>query len=328
MEVLTSVLSAMKLSGSVFLEAEFTAPWCVTSKIEPEECAPFFPVPEHVIAYHYVRSGSLYCAVGDEEPVEIRAGQIFMLPRNEMHRLGSCLDTEPVQSASLVQMSDDGGLMRIDWGGGGEQTQLYCGFLGTLTPANAFLMSLPSILVVDATQGTAGEWLASTMRYTSGGGVATSPDLVGKLAELLFAEAVKQVIAELPEDHGGWLAAFRDPYVGKAITLLHSRCAEAWTTEGLAEEVGLSRSALADRFTRLIGEPPMRYLAKYRMTAAANLLQDGRQNACNIAYSVGFNSEAAFSRAFKKEFGVPPGAWQRGQRGLNAQSSNNATATA
>jgi AraC-like DNA-binding protein len=251
-----------------------------------------------------------------------------MLPRNEMHLLGSCLNAEPVQSASLVHISDDGGLMRINWGGGGERTSLFCGFLGTLTPVNALLMSLPSILIIDATQGTAGEWLASSMRYASSGEASASPELVGKLAELLFAEAVKQYMLELPEDHGGWLAGLRDPYVGKALTCMHGNCADSWTTDALATEVGLSRSAFADRFTRLMGEPPMRYLAKYRMTAAANLLKEGRHNACNIAYSVGFNSEAAFNRAFKKEFGVPPGAWQRSQRGLNTQAPNGSAAPA
>lgn len=328
MDVLTTVLSAMKLSGSVFLEAEFTAPWCVTSRIDPEECAPYFPVPKHVISYHYVRSGRLYCSIEGQEPLEIREGQIFMLPRNELHLVGSCLDIEPVRSAALVQLSEDGGLMRINWGGGGEPTLLFCGFLGTFTPMNAFLMSLPSILVIDAREGQAGEWLASSIRYASGS-AATSPELVGKLAELLFAEAVKQYVASLPDDHAGWLAGLRDPYVSKALDLMHGRCAEAWTTDDLACAVGLSRSAFADRFTRLMGEPPMRYLARHRMNVAANLLQEGRQNACNIAYSVGFNSEAAFSRAFKKEFGEPPGAWQKGRRNaVGAEGPRSETAGA
>ena len=313
MEVLSSVLSAMKLSGSVFLEAEFSAPWCVTSQVHPEECVPYFPEPQHVISYHYVRSGRLLCAVGGRQPVEIGEGQIFLLPRNEMHLLGSHIDDDPVNSATLAEVSKDGGLMRINWGGGGDRTLLFCGFLGTLTPMTAFLMSLPSILVIDARQGGTGEWLVNSMRFASSGVAAESPDLVGKLAELLFAEAVKHYVLSMPEQERGWLAGLRDPYVGKALELMHARCADAWTTDDLASEVGLSRSAFADRFTRLIGEPPMRYLARHRMNVAANLLREGRHNACNIAYSVGFNSEAAFSRAFKKEFGSPPGTWQKQQ---------------
>jgi AraC-like DNA-binding protein len=308
MEVLSSVLAAMKLSGSVFLEAEFSAPWCVATQLHPDDCAPYFPEPAHLIFYHYVISGSLYCRVGDQEPVELREGQIFLIPRNERHLLGSDLGIEAVNARDVALPPCDDPLMRIVWGGGGERTRLFCGFLGTLTPINAFLLSLPSLLVVDTKSSSAGEWMASSIRYASG---QASPDIIGRLAELLFLEAVKNYIDRLPSDHCGWLAGLRDPHVSKALTLIHSRCAEAWTTEALAREAGLSRSAFADRFTSLIGDPPMRYLAHHRMNTAANLLQEGRQNSSNIAYAVGFNSEAAFSRAFKKEFGVPPGSWRK-----------------
>jgi AraC-like DNA-binding protein len=314
MDVLTSVLSAMKLSGSVFLEAEFTCPWCVTSHLGPEDCAAFFPEPGHVIAYHYVVSGEFMCAVGSEPPVKIRAGQILLLPKNEKHLLGSPLTASAISSRDLIQPSSETGLPQIVWGGGGAKSELLCGFLGTLTPINSFLLSLPSILVIDASSGTTGEWLVSSLKYASTAAAAASPELVGRLAELLFAEAVKQYVADLPPGHTGWLAGLRDAYVSKALTLLHSQVAEAWTTEDLAREVGLSRSALADRFTSVLGEPPMRYLSKHRMNVAANLLQEGRQNAGNIAYSVGFNSEAAFNRAFKKEFGTPPGSWRSQRR--------------
>ena len=192
MDVLTNVLSAMKLSGSVFLEAEFTAPWCVTSHIGAEDCAVFFPVPGHVIAFHYVVSGELLCAVGSEPPVKIRAGQILLLPNNEKHIVGSNLTADPVSSRDLIQPSGETGLPQIVWGGGGAQTKLLCGFLGTLTPINSFLLSLPSKLVIDASSGTTGEWLVSSLRFASTAAAAGSPELVGRLAELLFAEAVTQ----------------------------------------------------------------------------------------------------------------------------------------
>jgi AraC-like DNA-binding protein len=135
--------------------------------------------------------------------------------------------------------------------------------------------------------------------------------MIGRLAELLLAEAVREYASTLEPGDTGWLAGLRDPHVSRALVLIHDRSAEPWTTDALAREAGLSRSAFAGRFTRLIGDPPMRYLARHRMNLAANLLQEGRHNACNIGYTVGFNSEAAFSRAFKKEFGIPPGAWRR-----------------
>ncbi len=310
MEALTTVLSAMKLSGSVFLEAEFTSPWCVASQIHPDDCAAYFPQPAHVISYHYVRSGRLVCSVADGPEIEVHAGQIFLVPRNERHLLGSSLDGRPVNARELLMPPDDGPLARIQWGGGGERTELFCGFLGTLAPVDSFLASLPGILVIDTSSGASGEWLTNSIRYASCAG-QDSPQMLGRLAELLFAEAVRQYILSLDEEQTGWLAAAKDSHVSRAITLIHSRCAEDWTTEMLAREAGLSRSAFADRFTRLIGAPPMRYLAHHRMNVAANMLREGYQNASNIAYSVGFNSEASFNRAFKKEFGAPPGAWRK-----------------
>jgi AraC-like DNA-binding protein len=310
MEVLTSVLSAMKLSGSVFLHASFTRPWLIESQIAPDDCAAYFPEPAHVISYHYVIDGTCLCAVAGGEPVEARAGQIIMVPRNEPHRMGDRMDGDPVSARSLLQVCENG-FGRIVHGGGGELTQLCCGFLGTLAPVNAFLLSLPRVLVVDASSGASGDWIASSIRYAVSRPIVHSAELLGRLAELLFVEAVTQYVMSLPEDHRGWFAGLRDPHVSRALTLMHADPAESWTTDELAREVGLSRSALADRFTSLIGEPPMRYLSRHRLNVAANMLREGGHNTSNIAYAIGFNSEAAFNRAFKKEFGVPPGVWRK-----------------
>jgi transcriptional regulator GlxA family with amidase domain len=138
-----------------------------------------------------------------------------------------------------------------------------------------------------------------------------SPRAIAKLAELLFAEAVQQYADNLPAQESGWFAALRDPAIGRILALVHARYAEDWTADALAHEVGMSRSAFAARFTALLGESPMRYCARWRMQAAANLLRDSRQNIGNVAYDVGFNSEAAFSRAFKREFGSSPATWRR-----------------
>ena len=311
MDVLTSVLSAMKLTGSVFLEAEFTAPWCVASQLLPEDCAAYFPLPEHVISYHYVIAGQFQCRVAGGEPVDVHAGQILVVPRGLEHHIGSSLSAAPVRARDLVVPPEEGGLARICFGGGGEAAVMLCGFMGTATPVNSFMLSLPEILVIDAAAGAGGEWLVSSLHHASRETLTGSPELVSRLAELLFVQAIRQYIAELPEDRQGWFAGLRDPHVSQAMTLLHTRCAEAWATEALAREVGLSRSALAERFSHYLGEPPMRYLAKWRMNRAAGLMREERQNAANVAYEVGFNSEAAFNRAFKKEFGSPPATWRR-----------------
>ncbi|MDT9600177.1 AraC family transcriptional regulator [Sphingosinicella rhizophila] len=307
----------MKLTGSVFLEAEFTAPWCVSSRITPEDCAAYFPTPEHVIAYHYVLEGNFLCRVGDDAPIEVRSGEILLLPRNEEHHIGSCLSADPINAHELIVPAEAGGLAKISWGGGGDVAALLCGFLGTATPVNSFILSLPPILAIDASAGAAGEWLVSSIRYATRETLAGSPEVVGKLAELLFMEAVRQFVADLPEDQKGWFGGLRDPHVSRAMTLLHTRCADSWTAGALAREVGLSRTVLNERFSHYLGEPPMRYLAKWRMNQAANLLREDQQNACNVAYAVGFNSEAAFNRAFKREFGMPPAAWRREKCKLN-----------
>lgn len=317
MDVLTHVLSAMKLSGSVFLEAEFTAPWCVASRITPEDCASFFPVPEHVIAYHYVIDGSFFCRVGAGAPVEVHPGQILLLPRNDEHLLGSSLSADPVNAHELILPAGDTRLARISWGGGGDAAVILCGFLGTVTPLNSFMLSLPTLLVIDAAAGAAGEWLASSIRYATRETLTGSPHVVGKLAELLFMEAVRQYVDGLSEEQKGWFGGLRDPHVSRAMALLHARYADAWTADALAREVGVSRTVLNTRFAHYVGEPPMRYLARWRMNQAASLLRERQQSAGHVAYAVGFNSEAAFNRAFKREFGLPPAAWRREKYSLN-----------
>src|SRR3712207_1668974 len=212
MDVLGNVFAAMKLAGGVFLEAEFSAPWCIASQMKPGDCLPWFPEPAHVIAYHYVISGSLLCAVGSEPAVEVNAGQIFIIPRNGRHLIGSIITDEAVDSHQLIQPAAEGGRMRIDWGGGGDRTRICCGFLGTLTPIDAFLLSLPSLLVVDVDERPAGQWLASSLRFAPAA-MADAPDMIGRLAELLLLEGVKQYVEALPSEETGWLAGLRDPHV-------------------------------------------------------------------------------------------------------------------
>jgi AraC-like DNA-binding protein len=149
------------------------------------------------------------------------------------------------------------------------------------------------------------------MHYAAEEARAGAAAEVGRLVELLFAEAVRQYAQALPAEDGGWFAALRDPAIGRVLSLIHNRYAEEWTADLLAREVGLSRSVFASRFTELLAEPPMRYCARWRMQVAANMLRDQQQNIANIAYHVGFNSEAAFSRAFKRSTGYAPAAWRR-----------------
>ncbi len=314
MDVLSDVLRVMRLTGGVFLEARFTAPWCVASEVTAEECRPYGLDPSQVIAYHYVVEGRMTVQVGNDEPVEVSAGQIVLLPRNEPHRLGSTLDIPAVPGDQLIMEPMDEGMLGIAHGGGGVETKVVCGFLGTEAACNPVTASLPRLLVMQVADGAGGEWIASSFHFAAREVASRRPGsatVLAKLSELLFAEILRRWLAEAPEGATGWLAGLRDPVVGSALALLHANLAHPWTAEELARETGVSRSVFAERFTQLIGEPPMRYLAAWRMQVAARMLRDTQHAVAQAAFAVGYESEAAFSRAFKREFGAPPAGWRR-----------------
>lgn len=318
MDALADVLAAVRLSGGVFLEAEFTAPWCIVARVGPEDCRPYGALPAHIIAYHYVASGDLVLQRADAAPLPVAAGEIVLLPRNDPHTLASAPGLRPVVVDALVQPPPSGlgsGPARLCYGGGGAASRIVCGFLGCAVSDNPLLASLPPALRLAPRQGLAGSWMDHSFRLAAAESAAdqggSAAPLLGRLAELLFVEAIRGYLATLAEDQTGWLAGLRDPIVGKALALLHGRVAEPWTTEALARQTGLSRSSFAERFRRLIGMPPMRYLAAWRMQLAAASLRQGRRSIAQIAGDVGYDSDAAFNRAFKRTYGQAPSAWRK-----------------
>lgn len=317
MDTLSDLLGSMRLAGGVFLDGEMSGPWSILSQVTPEECAVYFPsapLTSHIIAYHYVRSGWMECEVaGEGGAVVVRAGQIVLLPRNLPHLLHGPERSEPIDGPSLGLVADEDGLYRVRLEGSGEKTSVYCGFLASTTPENMLLHSLPAMMVIAIDEAAESAWIKRSLDFAVHGLSKESPEMVGKLAEGLFAEAVRRYIDALPQDAAGWLAGLKDPAVGRTIALIHRDYAEALTLDDLAREAGVSKTVLGERFRQLLGESPMLYCAKWRMHVAADMLRRDRQNACSVAYSVGFNSEAAFNRAFKREFGLPPAAWQREQ---------------
>lgn len=314
MDAFLDILRSMRLTGGIFLDAEFTAPWCVSSQVGPEDCRPYVPEPRNIIAYHYVSAGRLLLQVEGQPPIPVGQGEIVVLPRNDEHLLASAPNLRPVSAHGLIQPAPDGGLARIVHGGGGECTRIICGFLGCETQNEPILGVLPMVLKLDVTQGPSGGWIESSFRFAAQelmAGRIDSPAVLARLAELLFLEAVRRYLASLGADGEGWPAGMRDPVVGRALALMHARLAERWTTEKLAREAGLSRSAFAAHFTCLMGEPPMHYLARRRMQLASQRLKETRASVAQIAFDVGYDSEAAFNRAFKREFAMPPAAWRR-----------------
>ena len=313
-ELFSDVLQTVRLAGGVFLDARFTAPWCISSRIGPGDCQPFLAGPVQVIAYHYVTRGRLRLQMAGERAIEVRAGEVVLLPRNDPHVLGSATDLRPVNVDELIQPSLNGGLARVEHGGGGEATHIVCGFLGSDQYRNPLIASLPSVLTVDMTRAGSHEWIESSLRFAlrelDEGAVGTST-VMSRLSELMFVEAVRCYAVALPPEQRGWLAGARDPYVAKALALVHGKPNHPWTAESLAREVSLSRSAFADRFTAVIGVPPKRYVISWRLQLAKEILRAGRRPIAQIAYEVGYEAEEAFIRAFKREFGVSPAAWRR-----------------
>jgi AraC-like DNA-binding protein len=322
MDALSDVLRVAHLTGGVFLHAEFFAPWCITARIPREHCGPLLGPASHLIIYHYVIDGQLHVRLdgdtADSEDVVLGGGEIVILPRNDPHLMGSDLKLPPVLGRDIVQPPKGGGLYSIHHGGNGKCTRMICGYLGCdSAEGNPVISTLPPLLKLNVEHGGAAEWIRSTFQYAAeevAAGRPGSETVLAKLSELLFVEAVRRYAAALPDGQTGWLAGLRQPHVARALALLHRDIGRHWTVDELGREVGLSRSALADHFIRLVGMPPMHYLANWRMQVATDKLRNTHASLAQIADLVGYESEAAFSRAFKKTFGVAPATWRRSNR--------------
>lgn len=313
MDPLSEVLRSVRLVGGVFLDAHFTAPWCVTANMDASDCTPFLARPKQLIAFHVVTQGELLVWIGDEEPIRARAGEILLFPGNDGHVLASARSIKAVRAGTLIKPAENGGLARIDHGGGGASTRIVCGFLATEDGYNPLIASLPRVLSLDIREGTARDWIEASVRFAASelaAGRLASSNIMSRLSETLLVEAVRQHSVARAQDDAGWLAGVKDPQIGRALALIHRDLAASWSAESLAREVALSRSAFADRFSSLVGMPPIRYLTVARLQTAKLNLRAARINIAKVAHSVGYESEEAFSRAFKREFGVSPAQWR------------------
>jgi AraC-like DNA-binding protein len=274
------------------------------------------PGAQRVVEYHLVASGDCWGHAVGHEPIHLHEGDLILFPQGDAHVLSSApgMRTSPDWSI-FARRTTPLPLVYERGGGGPERVRLVCGFLGCdERPYNPLLSALPTTIHLPATGSapTSG-WLGTLLPIAvreAGNTRPGSENVLARLAELMFVEAIRRYIETLPPSQTGWLAGLRDPVVGQALAALHGEAREPWTVERLARLVGLSRSVLAERFTEMVGHPPMQYLALWRMQLAARLLVDGGHVA-SVASAVGYESEAAFSRAFKKLVGQAPAAWRR-----------------
>jgi AraC-like DNA-binding protein len=313
MDPLSEVLRSVRLTGGVFLSAHFTAPWCVSVRMNPDDCAPFLTKPAQMIGYHVIIDGGLLVALEGEKLVDVGAGEIVLFPRNDAHTLASERGIKPTPARQLIQPSPDGGLAQICYGGGGTATRIVCGFLASEETTNPLISTLPKALKIDVRQGATREWIEASVRFAAGElaeGKLASSSVMTRVSESLLIEAVRHYSSTLHENDVGWLKGLKDPHIGHAIALIHQQVSAPWSAEALAKEVALSRSAFVERFTSLVGLPPIRYLTVWRLQTAKLDLRETRKTIAQLAHSVGYESEEAFSRAFKREFGLSPARWR------------------
>jgi AraC family transcriptional regulator, alkane utilization regulator len=315
LDALSDVLRIVRLTGAVFMDAEFTEPWCIGEPSGVEMCIEHMPHAQHVVIYHLVAAGRCEVAVPGAPAVLARAGDLIVIPGGESHSLGSDLARKPVPGAPLVVQRGPDDVPEVRYGGGGAATRMVCGYLACDSSLfDTVLAALPRVMLVNMREGPGAQWLTSSIRFSieeSAAQRAGAGTVLAKLSELMFVEAIRRHIESLPPEQTGWLAGLRDRFVGKALALIHSKPAHDWTVEALAGSVGLSRSALAERFTSLVGQPPMQYLTHWRLQLAANLLRAGSRPVAAIAAEVGYDSESAFNRAFKREMGAAPATWRK-----------------
>jgi AraC-like DNA-binding protein len=325
MDVLSEVLKVVKLDSAIFFNAEFSTPWCLRSP-ESSRVAPLLTSDAgHIIIYHLLVEGDAYAHLSDEARVPLRAGDIVTFPHGDAHYLGSGTTTQIIDAAAALPTLLKQGLAMVKTGGGGSASRFICGFLSCDPQlSQAFLGGLPPLIKLNIREDPSGQWLENSLRFSVtevAAARAGAEAMLAKLSEVVFVETVRRYVHDLPEGQTGWLAGARDPHVGKALTLIHRRHADPWTITGLAQEVGISRSVLADRFRHFLGEPPMTYLTRWRLRLGAQALRSSNHSVAQIAGDTGYESEAAFNRAFKREFGLPPARYRQTERTARSQSS-------
>ena len=311
MDVLSEVLKAVRLDGALFYNGEFSAPWCFRSPASRAVAPYLSPDSGHVIIFHLLTEGRGYVHIeGEGRPVPLNAGDIIIFPHGDPHFMGNGPAVKAVDMAKELERISSQGLKISRVGGGGEITKFICGYMACEPQlSQVFLGGLPPVLKINIRNDASGQWLEDSIRYSVGNADASKPGgeaVIAKLSEVLFVEALRRYIALLPPEQTGWLAGVRDPEVGKALALLHRKPAHPWTIAALANDVGISRSVLAERFRRYLSETPIAYLTRWRLQLGAQMLKSTSSGVAEIAAEVGYESESAFNRAFKRQFGHPP----------------------
>ena len=333
MDAFSEILNGVRLNGAVYFTAEFSAPWGFSApqaKTMAATIAPGAPIAAHLVVYHLVIEGGAVVEMTDGHSIELKPGDIVIFPHGDAHHISSGKGAKrPFPDYGITAKIKSGNLTPLCAGGGGSTSRFVCGYM-SCDPhlSRPILSGLPAVFKVNIRADRSGQWLESSILHLveeAASGRVGSEAMLAKLSEALFVDTLRRYVAGLPEQQKGWLAGARDPIVGKSLGLLHTRIAHPWTIADLANEVGISRSALVERFTRYLSEPPMTYLTRWRLQLAARSLEKTSRGVADIAADIGYESEAAFNRAFKREFGQPPGRYRSDRKSMPPRGPGNSS---
>jgi AraC-like DNA-binding protein len=320
MDALSEALNAVRMTGAIFYHAECSAPWGFSVPALRSVASRLAPGTERLVPYHLVTEGQALVRF-DDLSLPLEAGDVIIIPHGDAHTVSNGSPATLIDSAASLGKFLAGDLRTMRLGGGGATTRFVCGYFGCERHAERlFLAGLPQVIRINLRGDATGEWLENCIRYLVNEADGARPGqsvLLSKMAEALFVQTLRRYMESLPPEQSGWLAGARDPVVGGALSLLHRDPSHAWSIEDLASRLATSRTVLAERFDRFLGEPPLTYLARWRLQLAARLLQTSGKNVGEIAADVGYASQAAFTRAFRRQFNVSPVQYRRQTRALN-----------
>ena len=333
-DTLSDLLRAVRLRGAIFYHVEAYSPWVAETPHVREIIPAIMPGAEHMLEFHGVVKGSCWGAVTGESPVRLDAGDIVLFAQGDANVMSSApgmrvpnltpdfwYAERPPQLPYALSVNGTKLTLSHRPVDASERTLVICGFLGLdARPFNPLLAALPRVLRIPGSTVGAHSWVTTFMQVVLAESNARRPGgeaVLERMSEMLFVEALRRHVDSLPEEQTGWLAGLRDPAVGRALSLIHEKPSEAWTVERLGESAGLSRSSLHERFIHFIGQPPIEYLTQWRMQVASGMLRDTNVKLMEVAQDVGYESEAAFSRAFKRVAGVSPGVWRKAKQGTS-----------
>jgi AraC family transcriptional regulator, alkane utilization regulator len=316
-DVLSELLGAVRLSGAVFLSARFTAPFGIVSPKRYDSSMPMAHL-RHLTVLHLIAAGSCIVETANGLQREVGPGDVILLPFTDQHTFRNGEAVDLAFAPDMIGQSPIAGVWNVSHGGGGNETHMVCGFVESSELLFAPLFrTLPELLIERTGDDKVGTLIASTVREIVAAVDAATPGthmMLGRMMELLFIEVLRRHASRLPAGNKGWFAALNDPILGRALQLVHADPARRWTVDLLAGETGSSRTVLTERFNTLLGRPPIDYVTSWRIQLAADRLSSSAASVSRIAADIGYESEAAFNRAFKRATGTTPGRWRDGAR--------------